>query len=233
MGLDEFKFSPRGKVKISYAWANKEMSFSTGAKQYRRWRIHAKKSYSFTLSGTAKTLDSLVGFYNKHKGCLNPFYFTYDGVRELCRFSDTISPKLLRENGKVVGFTCEIGLIVDKQEKKYPAPAETDLLPLPHKEITHSRDWGIKKIEMGAVQYRFEYKNAKEILSVSFSGTKKDRDNVITLFNSHCKTPVTLKVGDKTCLVQFPDSIEITDLREVKKIIGYECKMDLEVVKWI
>lgn len=233
MALDEFKFSPRGKVKISYAWANKEMSFNTGVKQYRRWRIHAKKSYSFTLSGTAKVLDSLVGFYNKQKGCLNPFYFTYDGIKEMCHFSDAISPKLLRENGKVIGFTCEVGLTVVKQAKTYPTPVETDLLPPPHKEITHKQDWGVKTIDMGATQYRSMFNNAKETLSVSFSGTKKDRDKIITLFNSHCKTPVTLKYGGRSCRVQFPDSLEITDLREIKKIVGYECKMDLEVVKWI
>lgn len=230
MALDEFKFTPKGKVKVSYAWGNKETEFSTGKKQYRRWRIHAKKSYSFAVSGTTKTLESLMNFYNRQKGSLNPFYFTYDGVRELCHFTEALSPKLIRECGKVVGFTCSVGLTVDKQVTKYPVPSESDELPRPHKEITHKQDWLVKTIDMGATQYRSMRNTPKESLSVKFSGTKRDRDTIITLFNSHCKTPVTLKYGDKTAKVMFPDSIEITDYREIKNIIGYSCEMDLEIV---
>lgn len=231
MALGEFTFPIRGDVKISYQWGNKETEFESGLKQYPRKRIRAKKSYSFKMSGTKSSLESLVNFYNDQRGLLRPFWFAYDGKRELCHFGNALDPQLIRELGKVVGFTCEVVLNVEKQTVSYPTPSESDILPKPRKEVTHTIDWNTQTIDMGAVGYRWKQKTPTEKLSVKFSGKKPIRDTIISLFNSHCKTPLKIEIDEQTYSVMFEDKLDITDKREGQSIIGFECSMDLEVVR--
>lgn len=228
MALDEFKFAPKS-VKINYAWSNREFEFESMEKQHPRTRIKAKKTYSFTVAGT--NIDEFIGFYNDHHGLLDPFYFTYDGVKELCYFSEAIAPKIYRECGTIVGFECEVSLEVDSQKASYSAnPLETDMLPRPHGEITRKYDWGTQIVEMGASQRRMKSPKARETITAKFSGAKSDRDKIIDLFNTHCKMPVILPMGNKQYRVMFPDSLTITDKREIKNIVGFETELELEVV---
>lgn len=231
MALDNFTFSPVGSVKLSYAWSSKDITFENGKKQYRRTRIKPKKAIGFTIAGCGEdSLNSFVSFYNNQHGQLNPFWFTYDNIKELCYFSDIISPQIYRECGKVVGFKCDVSLEVDNQATVFPAPSENDALPCPHGDITHSIDWNVQVLELGATGRREKSKKPIEKLTCNFSGLKEDRDKIITLFNSHCKIPLELNYGNKKVKVKFPDSLEITDKREGKNIVGYECQLELEVV---
>lgn len=229
--VGNFDFVPVGTVKLSYAWSSKDTTFENGSKQYRRTRVKSKKTMGFTINGHGiGSLEKFIDFYNNQFGQLNPFWFTYDGVKELCYFSDTISPKIHMECGKIVGFECDVSLEVDDQSTSYSTPSEDDVLPSPHGNITRSIDWNIQVLELGATGRRAKSKKPIEKLTCSFSGLKKDRDKIISLFNSHCKTPLILRYNGKDVKVKFPDSLEITDKREGTNIVGYECQIELEVV---
>lgn len=227
MALDKFPFAPKN-VKITYTWSSREFEFESMEKQCPRTRIKAKKTYSFSVAGT--NVREFIDFYNSQQGLLNPFLFTYDGVQELCYFSEAIAPKIYRECGKIVGFECDVSLEVDSQKASYSVPSESDQLPRPHGEFTYNSDWGTQVLEMGATQRRLKSPKAREKVTVNFSGTKDERDKIINLFNSHCRMPLILPMGNKTYKVRFPDSLTITDKREIKTIVGYETQLELEVL---
>lgn len=227
----EFDFIPVGKVRVSYAWSSKDTEYESGVKQYRRMRVKSKKTMSFTINGKgSNSFQKFVDFYNNQHGQLNPFWFTYDGVKELCYFTEAINPKMHIECGKVVGFECDVSLEVDDQATMYPSPMETDKLPYPKGNITRSIDWNVQVLELGKTDRRAKSLKPIEKLTCNFSGLKKDRDKMITLFNSHCKTPLILEYNNTQTKVMFPDSIDITDYREGTNIVGYECQLELEVV---
>ena len=227
--MDTFPFIPNGKVKVSYDWQSKEKTFEDKSTQYVRKRIHAAKTYSFHIGGT--DFARLVNFYNSHRGQLDSFYFVYDNNTEECYFSSALNPKIHRENGKAVAYDCEVSLTVIKQTRKYAAPKETDMLPSLRNEVTHSYDWGTDLINFGvATQRRMTREKPKTVLSGEWTGSKANRDKVISIFNSHCRTPASIKYGGKVLKVILPDKLEITDLREQTVIVGFECSVDLEVI---
>jgi hypothetical protein len=230
MALDKFLFFPYGDVKITYAWGSKETEYESGYKKYKRVRIASKKKYSFTVSGLTKDMERLIRFYNDHQGQYKPFLFEYDGIEEVCYFSDVLNITRLYECATPVGFKCEVGLSVKKQKTKYGAPLETNMLPAPYGEIKHSIDHNVQVLEMGAEGRRIKSTYPHEKLSCNWSGLKKDRDRIINLFNSHCRIPLLMKKGSKVYKVILPDSLEITDRREQQRIVGYKTSMDLEVV---
>ena len=230
MALDKFLFFPYGSVKITYSWGNKETEYENGFKKYKRQRVLPKKKYSFTVSGLTKDMERLLRFYNEHNGQYKPFLFEYDGTEEACYFSDVLNVTRLYECARPVGFSCNIDLTVKKQMARYFSPSESDVLPAPHGEVKHSIDWNVQVLEMGADGRRPKGTYPHEKMSCNWSGLKKERDTIIGLFNSHCKIPLTMKKGGVIYKVMFPDSLEITDLREQQEIVGYKTSMDLEIV---
>lgn len=230
MALDNFTFKPHGDVTISYTWASGEYTFENKDIQRPRKRVKAKKTYAFTIRYTAKRLQEFVDFFNNHHGELDPFFFTYDGVKEICYFSSAISPKVYLENKKIVAFECEVQLEVSSQKSSYSTASEQDILPAPRGVVTHSYDWYTQIVEMGASARRQTATSPKEKFSAEWSGSKKTRDKLIDLFNSHCKKPLILKHNGKDYKVIFPDTLEITDKREIQNIVGFTAQLDLEVV---
>ena len=230
MALDKFLFFPRGEVKVTYSWGSKETEYESGYKKYKRTRIASKKKYSFTVSGLTKDMERLIRFYNDHKGQYKAFLFEYDGIEEVCHFSDVLNITRMYECSTPIGFKCTIDLSVEKQKKRYGLPSETDMLPSPHGEVKQSIDHNVQVLEMGAEGRRIKSTYPHEKLSCNWSGLKKDRDKIIDLFNSHCRIPLLMKKGGSIYKVILPDSIEIKDLREQQKIVGYKTSMDLEVV---
>ena len=203
----------------------------SGRQQIRRKRINAKKSYSFTVSGSRKDFDYLIEFYNNHYGQLKPFIFKYDGNSEEVYFGSALSVKVKREVGEIIGFSAELSLDIDKRGTvKKITPSETDKLPNSRGEITYSSDWNTKVDAKNVTKRRKEYVKPRQKLTVTFRGNKKNRDRLIELYESHASMPLLFPYDGKMMKVRFPDSISITDYREVNKIVGYECQTELEVL---
>ena len=230
--MDTFKFTPYGNVKIVYEWNSQKIAFENDTRQYRRKRIHAKKSYAFVVSGM--DLPALVEFYNKQRGLEKPFYFTYDGITEVCYFAAAINPQCKREDGVVRGFSCDVVLEVEKQVTEYPIPSEDDVLPLPYGDTNEQLEWGTRVTTIGQMTKRGR-KQEKPTYTVAgtWSGLKPDRDKLITLFNSHCKVPLVFRYNGGRFRAILPDKLEVTDHRELTTIVGYECKMEMEVIEQI
>ena len=229
--LDTFRLSPRGKVKVSYSWQPSKTDFMSGRQQIRRRRINAKKSYSFTVSGSRKDYDYLVKFYNDHFGQLKPFIFEYDGNREEVYFGSALSVKVIREVGTVVGFSASLTLNIDSRGKvEKITPTEQDELPCSRAEVTYSSDWNTKVDNKNTTRRRKEYEKPREKLLAKFNGSKKTRDRVIKLFESHASMPLLFPFDGKKVKVRFPDNLEVTDIREAKQIVGFECQIELEVI---
>ena len=227
--MEEFTFTPYGDVSITYEWNSKAISFENYTKQYYRRRVSAKKTYAFTVSGL--DLAALVKFYNGHKGLQEPFYFTYDGVTEVCYFSQPINPKCKRENGTIKAYSCEVALEVDYQRTTYPTAQETDVLPNPYGDTDQVFDWHTNVVSMGQRSERLvRQTKPTRTITGKWSGLKAERDKMIQLFNSHCRVPLTFRYNGETLKVIFPDKMEIKDKRELKTIVGYETQLELEVV---
>lgn len=230
-GYEKFKLNPKGKVEISLSWTPQRVEFMSGKSQFIRRRIYAKKSYSFTVCGGRKDFDWLRDFYNSHRGQFEPFYFDYDGKREIVYFGEQLKVKLKREVGKIVGFTASITLELDsRQNMKLQPPKETDQLPKATASVQYSSDWNTKVYTTSTTERRLEYESPREKLSVKFQGKKAERDNLIKLYESHEMMPCLFPYDGKLVKVRLPESITITDYREVKRILGYSCEMDLEIV---
>lgn len=229
--MEKFDITPYGKVKITYQWNSKPIVFENYKVQYCRQRIHAKKSYSFNISGT--DLAKLVQLYNNCHGLQLPFLFTYDGITEVCYFSQPISPKCFVEKGEVKAYTCAVSIEADSQVIKYPSPSEDDELPLPYlaEGIDAEYNWHTDLVSLGErTGRRLVTDKPRRKISATWHGDKAMRDNMISLFNSHCRVPIKYKFNGEILKVLFPDKIEITDIRELSTIMGYECQMELEVV---
>ena len=137
----------------------------------------------------------------------------------------------MRENGKIVAYSCEVSLEVEKQAKTYPVASESDVLPAPYGATDEQYNWNTQVVSMGVKSaWRNRQSKATRTIAGKWSGLKKDRDLLINLFNSHCRVPLTLRYNGETLKVMFPDKLEIKDKRELKTIVGYECQMELEVV---
>lgn len=230
MALDSFDFIPHGEVKISYEWATEKTESEDGSVKWLRKRIHAKKTYIITIGGRKDDYERLVSFYNSHKGQLLPFIFTYDGIKEVCYFASTLNMKTKFEMKKLVGFTCEISLEVDKQTGFYGVGSENDILPAGHGEIVEEYDWDTTVYTTSSTQRRLKNKKPVRKMSVTFSGRKADRDRLIKLYNTHEMRPLIYISDGKAYKVRFPASITITDYREMKEIVGYKTTIDLEVL---
>ncbi len=229
--LEVFKLNPKGKVEINLAWTPHRVEFMSGKSQFQRRRIYAKKSYSFTVCGGRKDYDWLRDFYNSHRGQFDPFYFDYDGKREIVFFGDKLKIKVKREVGKIVGFEASISLDLDfRRGMNLPVPKTTDELPKPTGGVEYSSDWNTKVYTTSTTKRRIEYESPREKLSVKFKGKKPERDKIIRLYESHEMLPCLLPYDGKKVSVRLPESITITDYREIKKIVGYSCEMDLEIV---
>ena len=232
--MDVFPFAPVGNVRVSYAWGNKEVEFENGNKQYVRKRIHAKKTYEFTIGGMAdykKNFKVLVDIYNAHQGEREKLNFEYDGKNQVLRFGSSIVPKCYRENGSVVTFTCNITLEVDRQGEDFGTPSIDDVLPVPFGQTDETYDWHAGKVELGAMTDYYERRTKPmRKINAKFGGMKDTRDRIVKLYNSHCRTPLTYKNNGETLHVLLPDKLSITDHREAGNIVGFECSMELEVV---
>lgn len=229
--FDTFKLNPKGNVDISLSWAPTRIDFMSGKSQLLRRRIYAKKAYSFEVSGGRKDYDWLVSFYNKHKGQYAPFYFVYDGKKEMVYFGSALEVKVKREVGVIVGFTAKISLELDHRSNvKRISPSEDDKLPKATASVTHSVDWETKVYTTSSTERRWEYTSPRQKLSVKFRGLKSERDRLMILFESHEMTPCLFNYDGKYIKVRLPESVTFTDYREIKTIVGYSCDMDLEIL---
>ena len=229
MDLDNFEFPACGDVKVGFTWSPVITEFEFGNKQYNRTRIHAKKTYQFKVSGSKDLLYRLVDFYNNHHGKADPFLVTYDGVTEQCFFADALVFKFHRENKTIIGGEVEVGLEVDKQVTSYPTPNTSDMLPLSSGDVEYTLDWKTDIYTSSTTQRRVKNQFPSEKISVTMSGKKSVRDELLSLYNSHEMTPLKMKVDDVIYDVRFPTSLTITDKRENGNIIGFECKMEVEI----
>lgn len=230
MAIDTFTLIPYGKVKVSYAWSSDEYESENGTKLYRRKRIHAKKTYSFTIQGIREDMDKLMDFYNAHHGQLDPFFFEYDGIKDLCYFSSTLAVKQTVAMKEIQMFSCDVALEVKAQSVSYPDASTDDILPSPYKDFTRTIDWNVQVLEMGATDRRAKSDRKHEKLNATWSGLKPERDTMIKLFNSHCRVPLKMEYDHNIISVILPDTMEITDYREGHNIVGYECQMEVEIV---
>lgn len=222
-----FPFYPTGKVKISLDWDNKQQTFEDGTNMYVRRRVYPKKQYSFTIGGLDPT--PLFELFKAVKGSIDTFEFNYDGATEVVRLADDFSPKIYRENGQIVAYKCDIGLIVEKG-KKYSTTTNT--LPPPHGITTVSYNWESGKVSLGEKDgYYQKALKEKRTISGTWSGLKRERDLILAMYHTYCRTPVNFHYSGEDMKVYLPDKIEITDLREQQQIVGYSCKMDLEVIE--
>ncbi len=225
-----FDITPLGNVKINYTWNSKDIQFESNKYQYLRRRVKPRKVYDFTVAGL--DLKKLVNFYNDCHGLKDSFLFTYDGVTEECHFAQAISPTVKREGGKIIAYECPVTIEVVTQKTKYGTPSENDVLPNVYDGTSRSYDWNTKVITLGqSKRYRTMGDKPVEKISGTWCGLKEERDRLIALFNSHCKVPLKFNFNGEKLTVRFPDSLEITDHRELKNIVGYECQMDLEVIR--
>lgn len=232
--MDVFPFTPVGDVKISLSWNDKEVAFDNGSKQYVRKRIHARKSYAFSVCGAAdfKTnLESLLKFYNDHRGLKDTFLFDYDGKMQTVRFSAAITPKCYRENGKIVTYQCDVTLDVLRQGEPKVAPTYDDILPVPQSKTEESYDWQTGKVELGAMtDYYTKRDTPLRKITGTWSGLKKERDKVLRIYDTYGKHPVAFENNGETLRVMLPDKLEVTDHREAGEVVGYQCQMELTVV---
>ena len=230
MALDKFKLSPKGNVQISLSWGSKKIDFQSGKYQILRKRIYAKKSYQFTVSGLTKDLEWLTSFYNSHYGQLKPFLFEYDGNVETVYFGGSLQLEVKREVGKIVGFSASITLDLDHRTATTSKALESDVLPRASGNISKTIDWNTKIYTSSSTTRRKERNTPETKLSANFKGSKKERDKIIALYESHEMIPLLFYYNNEKIKVRFPDSITLTDYREIKNIVGYSCDMDLEVV---
>lgn len=230
-GLDTFKLNPRGNVEITLSWAPTRVEFMSGKSQFMRRRIHAQKSYSFTVSGTRKDMDWLIQFYNDHRGQFDPFYFEYDGNKEVVYFGEALKVKAKREVGVIVGFEATLSLELDSRQGLVTYHAsESDTLPEATAPVTYMSDWNTKVDSQNATARRMEYTAPRQKLSVKFRGLKKDRDKIMRIYESHEMKPCLFPLDGKLVKVRLPESVTFIDYREIKQIVGYSCEMDLEMV---
>ncbi len=231
--IDTFSFVPHRDVKVSYQFTNNTTSFFSGAKQINRRRIHAEKSFAFTVSGLKEEMDALIAFYNKQHGMKKEFLFVYDGIEEHCFFAAPISVSAIRELNKVVGYEAEIKLACSYQTSPYEGRAlPSDILDItPKDKVEHKIDWNTNVVSMILNARQETYSEPTETFTVRLVGTKENRDELCRLFNLHGTMPFTFRFDGKDYLVRFPDSIEITDKRSMTQIMGFESSFDLEVIK--
>lgn len=228
---DVFRLNPKGDVEINLSWGPERIDFLSGKCQLLRRRIYAKKSYSFVVCGGRKDYDWLIKFYNDHRGQFDGFYFDYDGKREVVFFGNSLKVKVKRENGIIVGFKATIELELDHRSNVNIRPAgESDELPKATADVSYSFDWNTKVYTTSSTERRLENETPTRKLSVKFKGGKRERDRVISLYESHEMTPCLFPYDGKMVKVRLPETITITDYREIKQIIGYSCEMDLEIV---
>ena len=166
--MEVFPFSPVGDVKITYDWGCKETSFADGSKQYVRKRVHAKKSYDFSIGGAedyAASMKRLLAFFDAHRGIEDTFLFRYDKHTEVVRFGAAIVPKCYRENGRIVTFTCAITLDVAQAADDYGTMGADDTLPVPLGETEETFDWQTGTVTLGVKSdyYQKRTKPARKI----------------------------------------------------------------------
>jgi len=232
--MEVFPFSPVGDVKITYDWGSKETGFADGSKQYVRKRVHAKKSYAFSIGGAedyAASMKRLLAFFDAHRGIEDTFLFRYDKHTEVVRFGAAIVPKCYRENGRIVTFTCAITLDVAQAADEYGTAGADDTLPVPLGETEETFDWQTGTVTLGVKSdyYQKRTKPARKI-AAHFAGLHAQRDELLRLFLAHSRTPVIYKNHGETLRVIFPDKIELTDHLEAGNVIGFETHIELEVV---
>lgn len=231
--IDTFNFVPHRDVKISFQFNHGVTSFYSGAKQINRHRIHAEKLFSFTVSGLKEEMDALIAFYNAQHGMKKEFLFVYDGIEEHCFFAEAISVSAIRELKKVVGYEANVKLACAYQVSPYRGHVSTEdtLNITPKDKVEHKIDWNTKVVSMIYNARQETYIEPTETFTVNLVGVKEQRDELIRMFNLHGSIPFTFTFDGKDYRVRFPDSIEITDKRVMAQIQGFECKLDLEVVK--
>jgi phage-related protein len=230
--LDTFEFKPHGDVKITYSWDSEQVNFLNGHLQIHRRRVRAVKTYELTIAGTAETLLELQRFYDKQNGCLGTFYFTYDGIKEVCRFTSKLDTTHKIEVHKTVFFTAKVGLRVIQQAKVYRGENLTPTFNFPYtNEIKETVDWNTKMVTMGAESAMKTYSVPIHTFSFKISGLKEERDKFIDFYNFFGDfTLIKFAYSGQPYKVTMPKSITITDKREGGTIIGYQATIDLTSV---
>lgn len=238
MEYDSWPFAPTGNIKVTYAWSPVVTEFEFGNRQYNRTQIHAKKSYELKVSGELELMDSLVDFYERHKGRSVPFYVTYyDDVRELCFFGAPLQITYFRELHNIVGGEAKITIEVAWQTTNYPSPSINDMLPLSRGKLEYSNDWNTTIYTTSSTQRRLKNQVPNQTVKVHFEGEREDRDKLINLFNSHEMVPLKLPAyrpnHDDFYWVRFPTTITIEDKIAFedgkKQIVGFSSDIEFDV----
>lgn len=225
--METFKLSPIGDVKITLYWGIKEIETESGKKKYIRTRIHPQKTYSFSVGGLDPSW--FVSFYKRVKGASSTFIFNYDGFAEECRLTEGINYRCCLENKKCVAWSCDVTLVVENGKTDY---GENDrVLFHPRPDTKTSFNYQVGTVSLGQKNdYYLKSDIPKRTISGKWSGLKRDRDKLLSLFYEYCKSPVSFTFNGEDVSVLLPDKLEVTDHREEKTIVGFECQMELEVV---
>lgn len=177
-------------------------------------------------------MNELLNFYDSHHGTFDTFLFSYDGGSERVRFSNSLSVKGYRENDTIVAYSSEVSLTVVRNQKTYKSNNDVLFSPSEAKNRTSStHEWLVGKVELGQTSdFYLKSPTPTRTISGTWSGNKKSRDKLLGLFYSYSRNPISFSYAGEKLKVRLPDSLEITDYREIKNIVGFECNMDLEVI---
>ncbi len=230
--LKTLKVFPRGEVTYALDWSSFDVTFYNGRVQKNRKKIHPSRTLSFTVSGSRKDWEYLRDFYNEHHGCLMPFLFNYDGNILQCRFAEKITLIQKRELKNIIGFEALVVLTVDNQKSPYNTLPKIKQFDIPIRgQIEDEIDWNTNILDM-LVKGRGEtWKIPVHRFTFSLSGTKKERDKLIQMYDMYGDfVPIEFPANDEIYKCFMPPTLEITDIREGQKIVGYRAEMTLTSV---
>ena len=119
--METLKITPRGNVTKSYDFGINKVEFENGIQQFQRKYVTPRLSVSFKVNGTKEDKDYLEKFIVARKGNLEPFYWEYEGTKDVYRFGDgAIQFTEVRGYGGVgtIAYEADISLVKCK-EKEY------------------------------------------------------------------------------------------------------------------
>lgn len=227
--LDTFNVRPRGDVTHSFAWNSTEVKYWNGRVQHNRKRVKPLHTMSFTVSGLSEDLEYVSNFYDAHHGCLDPFYFVYDGKKETCYFSEKVTVRQNRELNKIIGYEMSVSLRIDHSTYDAQDIPEKPRFNFPILgKIEDSSDWNTNLLDMLVVGREKTYDIPVHEFSFNLSGLKEERDKLISSYVS-LGDFTKFRFDNKGMIyyVYYPSELQIVDKRELQNIIGYTCRMTL------
>ena len=118
--METLKIIPRGNVTKSYDFGINKVEFENGIQQFQRKYVTPRLSVSFKVNGTKEDKDYLEKFIVARKGDLEPFYWEYEGTKNVYRFGESaIQFTEVRGFGGtgVVAYEADISLVQCKERE--------------------------------------------------------------------------------------------------------------------